>query len=122
MFTVSDITHLIRYYYHTSSYDNAATDVLFVLNYCVVILVPLLSYTSADRRAVFNSDIEKSLGVTVATPPLTNGHPNAPLYDAAQRLKLSKPTLVVYRYSIMTPRLVTKSSSLSSHNIVPSSS
>lgn len=28
MFTVSDIIHLIQYYYHyTSSYDNAATDV-----------------------------------------------------------------------------------------------
>jgi hypothetical protein len=28
MFTVSDIIHLIQYYYHhTTSYDNAATDV-----------------------------------------------------------------------------------------------
>jgi 5'-AMP-activated protein kinase regulatory gamma subunit len=27
MFTVSDIIHLIQYYYHTSSYDNAAADV-----------------------------------------------------------------------------------------------
>jgi 5'-AMP-activated protein kinase, regulatory gamma subunit len=27
MFTVSDIIHLIQYYYHTSSYDNATTDV-----------------------------------------------------------------------------------------------
>jgi 5'-AMP-activated protein kinase, regulatory gamma subunit len=27
MFTVSDIIHLIQYFYHTSSYDNAAADV-----------------------------------------------------------------------------------------------
>jgi hypothetical protein len=27
MFTVSDIIHLIQYYYLSSSYDNAATDV-----------------------------------------------------------------------------------------------
>ena len=27
MFTVSDIIHLIQYYYHTSSYDNASADV-----------------------------------------------------------------------------------------------
>lgn len=27
MLTVQDIIHLIQYYYHTSSYDNAVTDV-----------------------------------------------------------------------------------------------
>ena len=27
MFTVSDIIHLIQYYYHTSSYDSVAEDV-----------------------------------------------------------------------------------------------
>ena len=27
MFTVSDIIHLIQYYYRTSSYDNATSDV-----------------------------------------------------------------------------------------------
>jgi len=65
MFTVSDIIHLIQYYYHTSSYDNATTDV-------------------ETFRLESLRDIEKSLGV--ATPPLIHEHPSAPLYDAAQRL------------------------------------
>jgi hypothetical protein len=35
--SISDIIHLILYYYHTSSYDNAATDVeSFRLDHCVV--------------------------------------------------------------------------------------
>ncbi|KAF8507092.1 CBS-domain-containing protein [Russula emetica] len=65
MFTVSDIIHLIQYYYHTSSYDNATTDV-------------------ETFRLESLRDIERSLGV--ATPPLIHEHPSAPLYDAAQRL------------------------------------
>ncbi|KAI9508770.1 CBS-domain-containing protein [Russula earlei] len=65
MFTVSDIIHLIQYYYHTSSYDNAAAEV-------------------ETFRLESLRDIEKSLGV--ATPPLIHEHPNASLYDAAQRL------------------------------------
>ena len=83
MFTVSDIIHLIQYYYHTSSYDNASADVeTFRLeslrgNYHFV--GPALM-----RRLISASDIEKSLGV--ATPPLIHEHPNSSLYDAAQRL------------------------------------
>ncbi|KAA1468222.1 CBS-domain-containing protein [Dentipellis sp. KUC8613] len=65
MFTVSDIIHLIQYYYHTSSYDNAAADV-------------------ETFRLESLRDIEKSLGV--ATPPLLREHPCASLYDAAKLL------------------------------------
>ncbi|KAI0318965.1 hypothetical protein OF83DRAFT_1112762 [Amylostereum chailletii] len=65
MFTVSDIIHLIQYYYHTSSYDNAAADV-------------------ETFRLESLRDIEKSLGV--ATPPLLHEHPSASLYDAAKLL------------------------------------
>ncbi|KAI0067672.1 CBS-domain-containing protein [Artomyces pyxidatus] len=65
MFTVSDIIHLIQYYYHTSSYDNAVTDV-------------------ETFRLESLRDIERSLGV--ATPPLLHEHPNASLYDAAKLL------------------------------------
>ncbi|ETW87270.1 hypothetical protein HETIRDRAFT_306671 [Heterobasidion irregulare TC 32-1] len=65
MFTVSDIIHLIQYYYHTSSYDNAAADV-------------------ETFRLESLRDIEKELGV--ATPPLLYEHPNSSLYDAARVL------------------------------------
>ncbi|KAH9175371.1 hypothetical protein EDB89DRAFT_1946810 [Lactarius sanguifluus] len=65
MFTVSDIIHLIQYYYRTSSYDNATADV-------------------ETFRLESIRDIEKSL--SVATPPLIHEHPNSSLYGAAQRL------------------------------------
>ncbi|KAI0043215.1 CBS-domain-containing protein [Auriscalpium vulgare] len=65
MFTVSDIIHLIQYYYHTSSYDNAAADV-------------------ETFRLESLRDIEKSLGV--ATPPLLHESPNSTLYDASKLL------------------------------------
>lgn len=65
MFTVSDIIHLIQYYYRTSSYDNATADV-------------------ETFRLESIRDIEKSL--SVATPPLIHEHPSSSLYGAAQRL------------------------------------
>ena len=83
MFTVSDIIHLIQYYYHTSSYDNASADVeTFRLESLrgKYHLLALLSCHSSTPC----SDIERSLGV--ATPPLIHEHPNSSLYDAAQRL------------------------------------
>jgi 5'-AMP-activated protein kinase regulatory gamma subunit len=82
MFTVSDIIHLIQYYYHTSSYDNASADVeTFRLESLrgKYHLLALLCDSSTPC-----SDIERSLGV--ATPPLIHEHPNSSLYDAAQRL------------------------------------
>jgi 5'-AMP-activated protein kinase regulatory gamma subunit len=84
MFTVSDIIHLIQYYYHhTSSYDNAATD---VETFRLESLRGMYSGPTLMQGliAVPCSDIEKSLGV--ATPPLIHEHPSATLYDAAQRL------------------------------------
>ncbi|OBZ78531.1 5'-AMP-activated protein kinase subunit gamma [Grifola frondosa] len=65
MFTVSDIIHLIQYYYQFSSYDTAATDV-------------------ETFRLESLREIEKALGV--ATPPLLREHPSASLYDAAKLL------------------------------------
>ncbi|KAH9946671.1 hypothetical protein B0H21DRAFT_393723 [Amylocystis lapponica] len=63
MFTVSDIIHLIQYYYQNSSYDSASSDV-------------------ETFRLESLRDIEKSLGV--ATPPLLREHPSASLYDASK--------------------------------------
>jgi hypothetical protein len=83
MFTVSDIIHLIQYYYHTSSYDNATTDVeTFRLESLRGTSTRSPSATGKIDDA--SLDIEKSLGV--ATPPLIHEHPNASLYDASQRL------------------------------------
>ncbi|KAI0932275.1 hypothetical protein AcW1_000559 [Taiwanofungus camphoratus] len=65
MFTVSDIIHLIQYYYQFSSYDSAAADV-------------------ETFRLESLRDIERSLGV--ATPPMQRSHPSASLYDAAKLL------------------------------------
>jgi len=65
MLTVLDIIHLIQYYYHTASYDYAATDV-------------------ETFRLESLRDIEKELGV--ATPPLLREHPSSTLYDAAKLL------------------------------------
>jgi len=63
MLTVSDIIHLIQYYYHTSSYASAVTDV-------------------ETFRLESLRDIEKALGV--APPPLLREHPSSSLYDAAR--------------------------------------
>ncbi|KAF4623425.1 hypothetical protein D9613_001859 [Agrocybe pediades] len=65
MLTVLDIIHLIQYYYHTSSYDYAATDV-------------------ETFRLESLRGIEKELGVP--TPPLLRDHPSSTLYDAARVL------------------------------------
>jgi hypothetical protein len=56
MFTVSDIIHLIQYYYHhTSSYDNAATDVETFRLESLRGMYPSWphSHTMAHLRAVF---------------------------------------------------------------------
>ncbi|KAH9849819.1 CBS-domain-containing protein [Lenzites betulinus] len=65
MFTVSDIIHLIQYYYKCSSYDAAAADV-------------------ETFRLESLRDIERTLGVD--PPPLLREHPSASLYDASKRL------------------------------------
>jgi len=65
MFTVSDIIHLIQYYYDTSSYSDAATDVEH--------------FQLESLR-----DIEKALDVE--PPPLLHCHPLKPLYEACQLL------------------------------------
>ncbi|EKM61000.1 uncharacterized protein PHACADRAFT_247286 [Phanerochaete carnosa HHB-10118-sp] len=65
MFTVSDIIHLIQYYYKSSTYEGAAADV-------------------ETLRLESLRDIEKELGVE--PPPLLREHPSATLYDASKRL------------------------------------
>ncbi|KAF8605121.1 CBS-domain-containing protein [Ceratobasidium sp. AG-I] len=65
MFTVADIIHLIQYYYHTSSYDNAAADV-------------------EHFRLESLRKIEREL--KVPPPPLLSVHPLKPLYDACRLL------------------------------------
>lgn len=65
MFTVQDVIHLIQYYYHTSSWEGAATDVEgFRLNRI--------------------REIERALHVP--PPPLLSVHPLRPLYDACRFL------------------------------------
>ncbi|PCH33602.1 CBS-domain-containing protein [Wolfiporia cocos MD-104 SS10] len=66
MFTVSDIIHLIQYYYTCSSYDSAAQE------------VETFRLESLRGAASF------TLGV--ATPPMLREHPQASLYDAAKLL------------------------------------
>ncbi|KAG9014707.1 AMP-activated serine/threonine-protein kinase regulatory subunit [Tulasnella sp. JGI-2019a] len=65
MFTVSDIIHLIQYYYDTSSFSEATTDVEH--------------FQLESLR-----DVEKALGVE--PPPLLHCHPLRPLYEACQLL------------------------------------
>ncbi|KAK7694587.1 hypothetical protein QCA50_001773 [Cerrena zonata] len=69
MFTVSDIIHLIQFYYKsatsTSTYDTVASEVEYF-------------------RLKSLRDIEKELGVE--EPPLLREHPTASLYDAARLL------------------------------------
>ncbi|WVQ80809.1 hypothetical protein IAT38_002916 [Cryptococcus sp. DSM 104549] len=65
MFTVQDVIHLIQYYYHTSSWEGATTDV-------------------EQFRLHSIRDIEKVL--SVPPPPLLSVHPLRPLYDACRYL------------------------------------
>lgn len=67
MFTVSDIIHLIQFYYKstTQTYDTAAADVEYF-------------------RLESLREIEKELGVE--EPPMLREHPSATLYDASKRL------------------------------------
>ncbi|KAH8120229.1 CBS-domain-containing protein [Phellopilus nigrolimitatus] len=65
MLTVSDIIHLIQYYYHTATYESAAADVEIV-------------------RLENLRHIENFLGVEPV--PLLREHPTSSLFDAARRL------------------------------------
>lgn len=82
MLTVSDIIHLIQYYYHTSNFASAATDVETFR------LESLRGKPPLERLAQMSdplsSDIEKALGVD--TPPLLWASPDQSLYEAASLL------------------------------------
>ncbi|KAJ9109895.1 hypothetical protein QFC19_001875 [Naganishia cerealis] len=77
MFTVSDIIHLIQYYYQSTSYEGAAADVerfrLESIRGKFTAVAPLS-----------DADIEKVLHVP--PPPLLSVHPMRPLFDACRLL------------------------------------
>lgn len=86
MLTVSDIIHLIQYYYHTATYESAVADVenLRLENL-------RRKFTPHSSRIQCSSDnmhrcteIETFLGVEPV--PLLREHPNSSLFDAAKRL------------------------------------
>lgn len=82
MFTVSDIIHLIQYFYKCSSYDAAAADVeVFRLE---SLRGAHISLTFPGSHVHIDTDIERTLGVD--PPPLLREHPSASLYDASKRL------------------------------------
>nr|AOR81606.1 Snf4 [Phaffia rhodozyma] len=66
MLTVSDIIHLIQYYYYTQTYEGAATDV-------------------EHFRLEHVRDIERELHVP--PPPLQSVHPLKPLFEASRQLQ-----------------------------------
>ena len=83
MLTVSDIIHLIQYYYRTATYETAAADVETVRledlrrkQYYVE-----LSLSPSHRMT---EEIEKTLGVKPV--PLIHEHPMSSIYDAARKL------------------------------------
>jgi 5'-AMP-activated protein kinase regulatory gamma subunit len=82
MLTVSDIIHLIQYYYHNSTFATAVTDVE-TLRLESLRGKPFLE-TSAIMSDPLSSDIEKALGVN--TPPLLWASPDQSLYEAASLL------------------------------------
>lgn len=85
MFTVSDIIHLIQWYYQNSSYDSASSDVeTFRLESLRGVLPLRLQRMDLPPTFVPFADIEKSLGV--ATPPLLREHPTASLYETSKLL------------------------------------
>lgn len=83
MFTVSDIIHLIQYYYKSSTYEGAAADVETL---CLESLrgESRTSFTPSRGSFAMEQEIEKELGVE--PPPLLREHPSATLYDAAKLL------------------------------------
>jgi 5'-AMP-activated protein kinase regulatory gamma subunit len=82
MLTVLDIIHLIQHYYHTASYDSAASDVEhFKLESLRGTTGHVVLYSVIYKYIL---DIEKRLGV--ATPPLLHEHPSSSLFDAAKLL------------------------------------
>ena len=82
MLTVSDIIHLIQYYYRTSNFATAATDVETFRLESLRGKLPLERL--AQMSDPLSSDIERALGVD--TPPLLWASPDQSLYEAASLL------------------------------------
>lgn len=81
MLTVLDIIHLIQYYYRTTDFERAATEVeTFRLE---SLRGSSSSYPShLTPSLIYPLAIERHLGV--APPPLTQEHPSNSLFDAAK--------------------------------------
>lgn len=101
MLTVNDIIHLIQYYYHHSSYDNAAQDVerfrlemlrgesrhtkMLVLSASIPThLLLIIGLCLCLCLGVIVADIEQALNVP--QPPLLSIEPMRPLYEACELL------------------------------------
>lgn len=81
MFTVQDVIHLIQYYYHTSSWEGAATDVEGLR---LTSIRGQLHYQWDGESGADSTDIEREIKVT--PPSLLSIHPLRPLYDACRYL------------------------------------
>lgn len=89
MLTVSDIIHLIQYYYHTATYETAAADVENLRLEDLRRASILFDFRNLDpgtdsRLGSLDIEIETTLGVDPV--PLLREHPSSSLFDAAKRL------------------------------------
>src|SRR4051794_28506452 len=87
MFTVSDIIHLIQYYYHTNTFDGAAADVEHFR------LESIRGEFAISRRKIRDPSTYCCLTMTeveqqlqVPQPPLLSVHPMRPLFEACRLL------------------------------------
>ena len=87
MFTVSDIIHLIQYYYHTNTFDGAAADVEHFR------LESIRGEFAITRRKIRGPSTYCRLAMTeveqqlqVPQPPLLSVHPMRPLFEACRLL------------------------------------
>ena len=88
MFTVSDLIHLIQYYYHTTTYEDAAADVDHFRLQSILGESPKpihsISPLALDSYRTTATDIEKA--IRVPPPPLLSVHPMRPLFEACKLL------------------------------------
>jgi hypothetical protein len=80
MLTVLDIIHLIQYYYRTTDFERAATEVETFRLESLRGSSSLPSHLTPSF--IYPLAIERHLGV--ATPPLTQEHPSNTLFGAAK--------------------------------------
>lgn len=89
MFTVSDIIHLIQYYYHTNTFDGAAADVEHFRLESIrgELCTPIMAVGhTLDHHLYLNPRAEVEQQLQVPQPPLLSVHPMRPLYEACRLL------------------------------------